>query len=132
MAIKLGINGFGRIGRLVLRAILERGLDTFDVVAVNDLTDAATLAHLFKYDSVHGVFPGKVSVEGDHLVIGNDKFRVFSERDPAQLPWGDLGVDIVLECTGIFVERERASAHLSDGAKKVLISAPGKKVDGTY
>ena len=132
MAIKLGINGFGRIGRLVLRAILERNLDTFDVVAVNDLTDAKTLAHLFKYDSVHGVFPGHVGVDGDHLVIGGDRFRVLSERDPASLPWGELGCDIVVESTGFFRTREKAALHLQAGAKKVIISAPAKdKVDAT-
>jgi len=132
MAIKLGINGFGRIGRLVLRAILERGLDTFDVVAVNDLTDASTLAHLFKYDSVHGVLPGNVGVDGDSLVVGSDRFRVFSERDPSQLPWGDLGCDIVIESTGVFRSREKASLHLKGGAKKVVISAPAKgDVDAT-
>ncbi len=132
MAIKLGINGFGRIGRLVFRSILERGLDDFDVVAVNDLTDAATLAHLFKYDSVHGVFPGEVKADGDHLVINGDRFRVFSERDPGNLPWGDLGTDIVVESTGIFRSKEKASAHLRGGAKKVIISAPAKgAVDAT-
>ncbi len=132
MAIKLGINGFGRIGRLVLRAILERGLDNFDVVAVNDLTDAKTLAHLFKYDSVHGVYPGDVGVEEDHLVIGGDRFRVFSERDPSNLPWGDLGCDIVVESTGFFRTRDKAALHLQAGAKKVIISAPAKdKVDAT-
>ena len=132
MAIKLGINGFGRIGRLVLRAILERGLDTFDIVAVNDLTDAKTLAHLFKYDSVHGVFPGPVGVDGDHLVIGGDRFRVLSERDPANLPWGELDCDIVVESTGFFRTREKAALHLQAGAKKVIISAPAKnQVDAT-
>ncbi|ARA92284.1 MAG: type I glyceraldehyde-3-phosphate dehydrogenase [Bacteroidetes bacterium] len=132
MAIKLGINGFGRIGRLVFRSILERGLDDFDVVAVNDLTDAATLAHLFKYDSVHGVFPGEVKADGDHLVINGDRFRVFSERDPGNLPWGDLDTDIVVESTGIFRSKEKASAHLRGGARKVIISAPAKgAVDAT-
>ena len=132
MAIKLGINGFGRIGRLVLRAILERGIDTFDVVAVNDLTDAKTLAHLFKYDSVHGVYPGNVGVEGDHLVIGGDRFRVYSEEDPSNLPWGELGCDIVVESTGFFRTREKAALHLQAGAKKVIISAPAKdQVDAT-
>jgi len=132
MAIKLGINGFGRIGRLVLRAILERGLDTFDVVAVNDITDAQTLAYLFKYDSVHGVYPHDVRVEGDTLVIGGDAFRVFSERDPARLPWGDLGVDVVIESTGFFRTREKAALHLQGGARKVVISAPAKNdVDAT-
>ncbi len=132
MAIKLGINGFGRIGRLVLRAILERGLDTFDVVAVNDITDAQTLAYLFKYDSVHGVLPHDVRVEGETLVVGGDAFRVFSERDPAKLPWGDLGVDVVIESTGFFRTREKAALHLQGGAKKVVISAPAKdNVDAT-
>ncbi len=132
MAIKLGINGFGRIGRLVFRAILERGLDTFDIVAVNDLTDAATLAHLFKYDSIHGVYPGEVKADGNDLVIGGDRFRVFSERDPSNLPWGDLGCDVVVEATGVFRTREKAALHLQGGAKKVVISAPAKgKVDAT-
>jgi len=132
MAIKLGINGFGRIGRLVLRAILERGLDDFDVVAVNDLTDAETLAHLFKYDSIHGIYPGEVKAEGGNLVVGGDLFRVFSERDPANLPWGDLGCDVVIESTGVFRTREKAATHLQGGAKKVIISAPAKsEVDAT-
>jgi glyceraldehyde 3-phosphate dehydrogenase len=132
MAIKLGINGFGRIGRLVFRAILERGTSEFDIVGVNDLTDAATLAHLFKYDSVHGRFAGDVSVEGDHLVINGDRFPVFSEKDPANLPWGKLGCDVVVEATGIFRSREKAALHLQAGAKKVVISAPAKgTVDAT-
>ena len=132
MAIKLGINGFGRIGRLVFRAILERELDTFDIVAVNDLTDAATLAHLFKYDSVHGVYPGDVRADGDDLVVGGDRFRVLSERDPSQLPWGDLGCDVVIESTGVFRSREKAALHLAGGAGKVVISAPAKdNVDAT-
>jgi glyceraldehyde 3-phosphate dehydrogenase len=132
MAIKLGINGFGRIGRLVFRAILERGTDAFDIVAVNDLTDAKTLAHLFKYDSVHGAFPGTVEVDGNDLVINGDRFRVLSERDPAKLPWGDLGVEVVVESTGIFRTQEQAGLHLQAGAKKVVISAPAKgKVDAT-
>ncbi|MDX1548571.1 MAG: type I glyceraldehyde-3-phosphate dehydrogenase [Rhodothermales bacterium] len=126
MAIRLGINGFGRIGRLVFRAILERGDDTFDIVAVNDLTDAATLGHLFKYDSIHGRYPGTVTVEDDHLVIDGDRFRVFSERDPANLPWGDLGCDVVIESTGVFRTREKAALHLQGGARKVIISAPAK------
>ena len=132
MAIKLGINGFGRIGRLVFRAILERDLDTFDIVAVNDLTDAATLAHLFKYDSVHGVYPGDVSVDGDYLVVDGDRFRVHSEKDPSKLPWGDYGTDVVIESTGVFRNKEQASAHLRGGAQKVVISAPAKGgVDAT-
>ncbi|NNF58167.1 MAG: type I glyceraldehyde-3-phosphate dehydrogenase [Rhodothermaceae bacterium] len=132
MAIKIGINGFGRIGRLVFRSILERGDTDFDVVAVNDLTDAATLAHLFKYDSVHGRFPGEVSVDGDHLVVNGDRFRVFSERNPADLPWGDLGAEVIVESTGIFRDRAKAGLHLDAGAKKVVISAPAKgDVDAT-
>ena len=135
MAITLGINGFGRIGRLVFRAILERKAagdgDAFDIVAVNDLTDAATLAHLFKYDSVHGVFPGEVRAEGTDLVINGDRFRVLSERDPAALPWGELGADVVVESTGRFTERDAAAKHLAGGAKKVVISAPAKGPDAT-
>jgi glyceraldehyde 3-phosphate dehydrogenase len=132
MAIKLGINGFGRIGRLVFRSILERNLGGIDIVGVNDLTDARTLAHLFKFDSVHGQFPGDVSVEGDSLVINGDKFRVFAERDPSKLPWGDLGADVVVESTGIFRTREKAAQHITAGAKKVVISAPASgEVDAT-
>ena len=136
MAIQIGINGFGRIGRLVFRAILERktlGLvSEFDVVAVNDLTDAATLAHLFKYDSVHGVFPGSVHAEGDELVIDGDRFKVYSERDPSNLPWGDLGCEVVVESTGVFRTREKAALHLAGGAQKVVISAPASgDVDAT-
>ncbi len=132
MAIKLGINGFGRIGRLVFRAILERGSSDFDIVAVNDLTDATTLAHLLKYDSVHGIFPGDVSVDGDELIVNGDRFRVLSERDPGQLPWGDLGVEVVVESTGLFRSREKAALHLKGGARKVVISAPASgEVDAT-
>ncbi|MEM1054116.1 MAG: type I glyceraldehyde-3-phosphate dehydrogenase [Bacteroidota bacterium] len=132
MAIKIGINGFGRIGRLVFRSILERGDTDFDIVAVNDLTDAATLAHLFKYDSIHGIFPGDVTAEGDELIINGDRFKVFSERDPANLPWGDLGTDVVIESTGVFRTREKAALHLQGGAKKVVISAPASgAVDAT-
>jgi glyceraldehyde 3-phosphate dehydrogenase len=135
MPIKIGINGFGRIGRLVFRAILERqsaGLSDYDVVAVNDLTDAETLAHLFKYDSVHGIYPGEVRVDGGDLVVDGDRFKVFAERDPAQLPWGDLGAEVVVESTGVFRTRDEAALHLQGGAKKVVISAPAKgKVDAT-
>ena len=130
MAITIGINGFGRIGRLVLRTVLERraaGLaDGIDVVAVNDLTDAATLAHLLKYDSVHGVLAADVRVEGDEIVVGEDRFTVFAERDPAKLPWGDLGCDVVVESTGHFTDAAGAGKHLAAGAKKVVISAPAK------
>ncbi len=132
MAIKLAINGFGRIGRLVFRAILERGSKEFDIVAVNDLTDAATLAHLFKYDSVHGRFAGTVSADGSDLVINGDRFKVYSEKDPSNLPWKELGVDVVVESTGLFTSREKAGLHLQAGAKKVIISAPAKgEVDAT-
>src|SRR5690554_4337761 len=132
MAIKVGINGFGRIGRLVFRAILERGDSDIDIVGVNDITDAKTLAHLFKYDSVHGTYKGDVNIDGDTLVVGGEKFKVFSEREPNKLPWGDLGVDVVVESTGIFTSREKAALHLEAGAKKVIISAPAKgEVDAT-
>ncbi len=132
MAIKLGINGFGRIGRLVMRSILSRQSGKFDVVGINDLTDASTLAHLFKYDSVHGVYPGDVKVDGDSLNINGDRFKVFSERNPEDLPWGELGCDLVIESTGIFRSKEAASRHITAGAKKVIISAPAKgTVDAT-
>lgn len=132
MAIRLGINGFGRIGRLVLRAILERKPDVFEIVGINDLTDAATLAHLFKYDSVHGIFPGTVVVEGNAIVIDGTAIPVSSERDPKNLPWGELNTDVVVESTGVFRTRETAGYHLEAGAKKVVISAPAKgAVDAT-
>ena len=132
MAIKLGINGFGRIGRLVFRSIIERGGDTFDIVGVNDLTDAKTLAHLLKYDSVHGPFPEEVYVDGTDLVVGGERFKVLSERDPKDLPWGDLGADVVVESTGFFRTRDKAALHLAAGAKKVIISAPASgDVDAT-
>jgi glyceraldehyde 3-phosphate dehydrogenase len=133
MATKIGINGFGRIGRLVLRSILDRGLqDRYELVGVNDLTDAATLAHLFKYDSIHGRFAGEVSVDGDDLVVDGRRFRVSAEKDPAALPWGDLGAEVVIESTGRFTDREKAGLHLQAGARKVIISAPAKgKVDAT-
>ncbi len=132
MAHKLAINGFGRIGRLVLRSILERNLSAFDVVAVNDLTNAQTLAHLFKYDSVHGTWPGSVSVDGDRLCINDLTIPVISTRDPATLPWQDLGCDLVIESTGFFRSRAAAAKHLTAGARKVVISAPAKDaVDAT-
>ncbi|MDA3919146.1 MAG: type I glyceraldehyde-3-phosphate dehydrogenase [Salinisphaera sp.] len=125
MAVKVGINGYGRIGRNVLRALYESGrTDELQIVAINDLGDAKMNAHLTQYDTAHGRFPGKVSVDGDDLVVNGDKIKVLSERNPADLPWGDLGVDVVLECTGLFASEEKASAHLKGGAKKVLISAP--------
>ena len=132
MAIKVGINGFGRIGRLVMRSILARPKGTFDVVGINDITDANTLAHLFKYDSVHGIYPGEIKIDGDSLSIDGERFRVFSERDPENLPWGDLGCDLVIESTGIFRTKEAASKHLKAGADRVIISAPAKgDVDAT-
>ena len=130
MATKVGINGFGRIGRLVLRAAEKHG-KPLDIVAVNDLTDAKTLAHLLKYDSVHGRYQGSVEVDGDHIVVNGKRIRVLAEKDPAKLPWGKLGVDTVLESTGIFRDREKAGLHLSAGAKKVIISAPAKNEDIT-
>ncbi len=123
---KVGINGFGRIGRLVARAILEDYSDKIELVAVNDLTDAATLAHLFKYDSVHGKFKGTVTTEGDNLVINGSKVLVKSEKDPANLGWGQHDVEVVVESTGLFTDRTKADKHIEAGAKKVVISAPGK------
>lgn len=125
MAVKVGINGYGRIGRNVLRALYEAGrTDELQIVAINDLGDARMNAHLTQYDTAHGRFPGDVSVDGDDLVVNGDRIKVLSERNPADLPWGDLGVDVVLECTGLFASEDKASAHLKGGAKKVLISAP--------
>ena len=133
MAIKIAINGFGRIGRNVCRALFESGRsDEFDLVAINDLGDAQTNAHLLQYDTAHGKFSGEVSVDGDYLTVNGDKLRVLAERDPAKLPWAELGVDVVLESTGFFASKEKASAHLQGGAKKVVISAPGgSDVDAT-
>ena len=131
MPIRVGINGFGRIGRNTVRAAKAMGVDELDFVAVNDLTDTRTLAHLLKYDSVHGRFPGDVTPEQDALVVNGDTMRVFSEKDPARLPWKELGVDLVLESTGRFTDRDAAAAHLAGGARKVIISAPGKKEDIT-
>jgi glyceraldehyde 3-phosphate dehydrogenase len=131
VAIRIGINGFGRIGRNTLRAAKKLGFKDLDLVAVNDLTDTKTLAHLLKYDSIHGRFPGEVKAEKDALVVDGDSMRVLSEKDPAKLPWKDLGVDVVLESTGRFTDREAAALHLTGGAKKVIISAPAKKEDVT-
>jgi glyceraldehyde 3-phosphate dehydrogenase len=130
MAVKVGINGFGRIGRNVFRAAKEANAD-IDFVAVNDLVDTPTMAHLLKYDSILGRFPGGVEVDGDTIVAGGDEVKVLSERDPAQLPWGDLGVDVVIESTGFFTARADAAKHLEAGAKKVIISAPAKEPDVT-
>ena len=131
MPIRLGINGFGRIGRNVVRASKAMNATEVDFVAVNDLTDTKTLAHLLKYDSVHGRFPGEVSARADSLVVNGDSIKVLSEKDPAKLPWKDLGVDLVLESTGRFTDRDQAALHLTGGAKKVIISAPAKKEDIT-
>ena len=133
MTIKVAINGFGRIGRMVLRAHYEGGKKQgLQFVAINDLGDAATNAHLLKYDTAHGKFPGTVKVDGDSLVVNGDRIKVVAERDPAKLPWRQLGVDVVMECTGLFTSKAKASAHIQAGAKKVIISAPGEKdVDRT-
>jgi glyceraldehyde 3-phosphate dehydrogenase (phosphorylating) len=133
MTIKVAINGYGRIGRNVLRAHYEDGKKhDLAIVAINDLGSPETNAHLTRYDTAHGKFPGKVDVEGDSMIVNGDRIRVFAQRDPAQLPWGSLGVDVVLECTGFFTSKEKASAHLKGGARKVIISAPGgKDVDAT-
>ena len=133
MAIKIGINGYGRIGRNILRALYESGrTDQIQIVAINDLGNAKTNAHLTQYDSAHGKFPGEVSVDGEYMIVNGDKIKVLSERDPAKLPWGELGVEVVHESTGFFASKEKASAHLSGGAKKVIISAPGgDDVDAT-
>jgi glyceraldehyde 3-phosphate dehydrogenase len=133
MAIKVGINGYGRIGRNILRALYEaKRTGDIQIVAINDLGNANTNAHLTRYDTAHGKFDGTVAVDGDSIVVNGDRIRVLSERDPAKLPWGQLGVDIVFECTGIFTSKAKAQAHLAGGAKKVLISAPGgNDVDGT-
>jgi glyceraldehyde 3-phosphate dehydrogenase len=133
MPIKVAINGYGRIGRNILRALYEsKRTHEIQVVAINDLGDAETNAHLTQYDTAHGKFPGTVSVDGGDLIVNGDRIKVCAERDPAKLPWGVLGVDVVLECTGLFTSKAKASAHLSAGARKVIISAPGDKdVDNT-
>jgi len=130
LALKVGINGFGRIGRNALRAAYERGAD-LDWVAVNDITDTETLAHLFRWDSILGRFPGEVEATDTGILIDGKELRVFSERDPGALPWADLGVDIVIESTGLFTDRESAAKHLAGGAKKVIVSAPAKDADVT-
>ncbi len=134
MAVKVAINGYGRIGRNILRALYEaRRTNEIKIVAVNDLGDAETNAHLTQYDTVHGRFPGEVGVEGGDLVVNGDRIKVCAERDPSKLPWKDLGVDIVVESTGLFTSKAKAGAHITAGAKKVIISAPGDKdVDGTF
>ena len=131
MAIRVGINGFGRIGRQVLRAAKQAGITDIDFVAVNDLTDTRTLAHLFKYDSVHREYQGEVTAGSDSISVDGDEIKIFAEKDPANLPWKDLGVDIVLECTGRFTDASKAQAHITAGAKKVIISSPAKGEDIT-
>jgi glyceraldehyde 3-phosphate dehydrogenase len=131
MAIRVAINGFGRIGRNVLRAIYEARRSDIEVVAINDLGPVETNAHLLRYDSVHGRFPGTVTVDGDSISLGNGKIKVTAVRDPSTLPWKDLGIDIALECTGIFSAKAKASAHLAAGAKRVLVSAPSDGADAT-
>ncbi len=131
MVTRVGINGFGRIGRLVARATMDRYPGKVEVAAVNDLTDAKTNAHLFKYDSNYGVYPGQVEANNDDLVIDGRNIKVFSERDPAQIPWSEMGVDLVVESTGIFTDGEQAAGHLKGGASKVIISAPASNVDLT-
>lgn len=132
MAVKIAINGYGRIGRNIMRAIYESGrTDEFQVVAINDLADAETNAHLTQYDTAHGKFPGDISVEGGDLVINGDRIKVFAERDPANLPWAELGVEVVHECTGFFRSKDTAGAHIRAGASKVIVSAPGQNVDNT-
>jgi glyceraldehyde 3-phosphate dehydrogenase len=131
MATKIAINGFGRIGRQVTKALFQKYKGQFDLVAVNDLSDVKTNAHLFKYDSNYGIFPGSVEVDGGDIVVDGDRIKVLSERDPSKLPWGDLGVDIVIESTGIFTDREKAGLHITAGSKKVIISAPAKGEDIT-
>jgi len=131
MATKVGINGFGRIGRLALKAIKQRAANKLEVVVVNDLTDAKTNAHLFKYDSNYGVYPGKVEAKGDSIIVDDREIKVLAERDPAKIPWRDYGVDIVIESTGLFTQASKAASHLQGGAKKVIISAPAQEEDIT-
>lgn len=132
MTVKVAINGYGRIGRNIMRALYELGrTDEISIVAINDLGDANSNAHLTRYDTAHGKFPGTVSVEDGDLIINGDRIKVFAERDPSKLPWAELGVDLVMECTGFFRSRETAGAHITAGAKKVIVSAPGQNVDNT-
>jgi glyceraldehyde 3-phosphate dehydrogenase len=132
MAIKVAINGYGRIGRNIMRAVHEYGWqDRIEIVAINDLGDAHTNAHLTQYDTAHGRFPGEVSVDGGDLIINGDRVKVFAERDPSKLPWAELGVEVVYECTGLFRSKETAGAHIAAGASKVIVSAPGQNVDNT-
>ena len=130
MAVRVGVNGFGRIGMLFTKAAMERG--DIEVVAANDLMPFDSLANLFKHDSTHGIWPEDVSFDGNVLHVGDHEIKTFAERDPAQIPWGDVGADIVVESTGVFTSRDGAAAHIEGGAKKVIISAPGKGVDATF
>ncbi|EAQ95998.1 glyceraldehyde 3-phosphate dehydrogenase NAD-binding domain-containing protein [Congregibacter litoralis] len=132
--LRIAINGYGRIGRNILRALVERGdelADALEIVAINDLGDSAINAHLTQYDSVHGRFPAAVTVDGDYLLVGKKRIRVLSERDPSRLPWKALNVDVVCECTGVFTARDKAAQHLAAGARKVLVSAPSADADAT-
>src|SRR5215212_6472534 len=131
MAVRVAINGFGRIGRNVMRAIMESGRKDIEIVGLNDLGPVETNAHLFRFDSVHGRFPGEVKVDGDTIDVGRGKMKVTAERDPSKLPWKALGVDVAIESTGIFTSKDKASAHLTAGAKRVLVSAPADKADLT-
>lgn len=131
MPIRIGINGFGRIGRMTLRAIRKHYPNDFDVVAINDLTDAYSNAHLFKYDTTYGTYPGEVKAEENAIIIDGDRIRVFAEKDPGAIPWGDVGADIVIESTGVLTDAQKASAHLKGGAKKVIITAPATNEDIT-
>ena len=132
MTVKVAINGYGRIGRNIMRALYELDrTDEISIVAINDLGDAKSNAHLTKYDTAHGTFPGTVTVDDGDLVVNGDRVKVYSERDPSTLPWAELGVDIVFECTGLFRSKETAGAHITAGAKKVIVSAPGQNVDNT-
>lgn len=129
--LKVAINGFGRIGRLVLRAALESGRDDIEFVAVNDLAPAEQNAYLLKYDSVHGNLPMDVRLDGEYILVGGQKIKCIAERDPAKLPWGELGIDVVMECTGIFTAADKARVHIDAGAKRVLVSAPSAGADKT-
>jgi glyceraldehyde 3-phosphate dehydrogenase len=132
MTVKVAINGYGRIGRNIMRALYELDrTDEISIVAINDLGDAKSNAHLTKYDTAHGTFPGTVTVDDGDLIVNGDRVKVYSERDPSKLPWAELGVDIVMECTGLFRSKETAGAHITAGAKKVIVSAPGQNVDNT-
>src|ERR1700758_3588727 len=131
MSVRVAINGFGRIGRNILRAAVEAGRHDIEILAINDLAPVETNAHLLRYDSVHGRFPGEVTVKGDTISCGNGAIKVTAVKDPAQLPWKELGIDVALECTGIFARREAAAKHLEAGAKKVIISAPADGADFT-